>query len=362
MDPVGRFLQAVFPLGKRTAVLQPGSTVRAEVLQSMGNNRWLLQVGSQRLSAQSHLSLSPHQMLNVRIEQGSSGLIFRVLEESAASDRLTQILHTHGIIENQAEFRAVLESFVHIGIPLSEAYTLPALEQFGRLFRDFPRIRGRFREAARLIAMFSDRGFRVPDDMILALLGFGEDSSERENHHSPHHNHAQQESFSHDAPSQDTSSQDSPGQDESGNNGNQPVLLLPGSESAPDIPLSLLNSTCNRENPWIVTPFIYTLEGSGTRLEGTLRLQMVSGHAAVVVLDVPTGQGRWVFNWFPGSEAPLRVYSDHPAESSKILSTLAELLEDTPLSPPKSIEMIENWNGFEDAGHTPEVVHVDAHG
>ncbi|AFG37295.1 hypothetical protein [Spirochaeta africana] len=407
MEPIGRFLQAVLPLGKRSVGLQPGSTVQATVLKPLGANRWLIQAGSQRLTAHSTLQLSPHQSLKVRIEQGPEGLLFRVVEPDAQADRLAQLLHQHGIETHLPEFRSVLESLVQVGIPLSEHYTVPALEQFSRLLREHPGVQRRYREASRLIAMFSDRGLRVPDDMILELLGFGDSPGKEHGRDHPGQQQGHQSTRDEDSaaspdsdpqeelpaeqpaegppaqppieeqpaeqqpaeqqPAEQQPAEQQPAEPPANSPTDEdqacPQLQLPSAHASAHAGLSLLASLHNREHPWVVVPFRY-LPGADDHLSGTIRLRMHLGRTELAILDVPTESGRWVFSWVPDAPGSLRVYTDHADKegATGILQQLREFLANTPLAPPDGLHGLSGWDGFSYQEHTPEVKHVDAHG
>lgn len=345
MNPVGRFLRAVLPQGKQTTDLRPGTVIHATVERSLGGGHWLLRVGSQRFTAQSHIALQNNQSLRVYVEQSQQGLVFRVMKPSLGGQVFDRLLANLGYTDTSIPFSSVLESFVQAGLPLHEQLTAPALRQFERLMREFPSTRRRYRETARYIAMFTDRGLRVPDEMIVELIDSGSDRG----------TDSQSNNSSHNPPNQDDA-------DESEQESDEPCLFLPDSESSNPGASAWLSSLQGRQDNWRIVPVAFGLSSVTATVHGELRMQMIQGEPHGIVLDVTAPQGRWVFCWNYTSDDSAQIYVSDITYDSVILYDLQQLLATMGLGSNAAICSIEHFNGFLAMRDEKGVVNVDAQG
>ncbi|THB66433.1 MAG: hypothetical protein D6B26_02745 [Spirochaetaceae bacterium] len=355
MDPVGRLIRAILP-GQKAQDIRPGAQLRASVIRplsdSITNNYYLLQVGKQQLTAFSQLKLIPGQALTVMVEQGAEELLFRIIASSSQNDRLDSLLHALGVREDQDVFRTILESFVRLGIPLSEQYTLPAIQQFARILQDTPFMRGRYRELARLIAMFADRGMRVPDELLVKMIGGNHDENQQQE--------GQQQKDQRQKDQQKNQQKPSEKQD---------TLILPDLENesrCSDPGWQLLNATRGRQDEWLVIPFSYAAAGvflddaaKSAGLSGTIRLQNCGPRN--VIIDVNGANSRYVFFWSGKDQDGLRVFYSGKIPPQSLLNSLTASLGDL-FAMPESIQSIDCWDGFADVHEPVELTGVQTHG
>ncbi|GAB6091013.1 hypothetical protein [Spirochaeta dissipatitropha] len=365
MDPVGRFLRVFLSPEKKSDSIRPGAVIKAEVIRPLSDNLWLLQVGSRRFSAASTynlLELSQSTGLEMKVEQGSDGLIFRLLHPPEEPDSIQLLLQDLGFTEHNEAYRGLIRIFMQLGLPLSENYTLPALQQLRRLLRDFPSVRQRYPEISRLIAMFTDRGVQVPDEILFSLLG---------------PRLQKQETWQEPERQEDSRLQQDQKQSE---HIQQDVFLFVPAEQESVDPSSagyqLLNSIQgSTEESWLIVPFSFgNSELDLNSVHGDIRINLGSGSPGLTILSAESADpewGRWIFFWNQNDPSQqLEVLWDQAASSGREKSGLLEKLRtavaDSGFTLPDEIRVLENWDGFHiDAGYEENntgMIKVDAYG
>jgi hypothetical protein len=299
--------------------LRSGDSVLVTVIKRLAGNKWAVGIRGRVLPATSEVELSPGQRLRALVGIRHGRITLKISGE--APDPIQDLILRQGLQPSQL-VQSIVTAFLRSGLSMAPE----RLDQVRALLN---RLRLDPKKFARIIAVILEKGIDPRSrglEQLLLLLGYGE--------------------------------QDSGGQRRRRRtlDPEQLVQQLHGEierpESAEGSSLQVFNHLQGDEYTWVVIPFDYSFEGSGS-IYGTIRLRynvrQQQTDRLIVVVRSRKG-GKWSFVLLNKQEPEMFIFADPVDKRQNVKAELDVLrlkLQNLGVKIDDTIREDQNFDGFD---------------
>ncbi len=298
--------------------LRSGDSVLVTVIKRLTGNKWAVGIRGRVLPATSQMQLSAGQRLRAVVNIRRGLITLKISEQ--ATDPIQELITRQGLQPDQL-VQSIVTAFLRSGLPIAPQRIDQVRQLLARLRLDPKRF-------ARIIAIILEKGIDLRSagiEQLLFLLGYGERESEGERgrgRRSPQDPEQLAEQLRSD---------------------------IERPESGEGSSLQVFNHLQGSEYSWVVIPFDYSFEGSGS-ITGTIRLRYHARQQRtdrmIVVVRSDRG-GRWSFVLTPpGPELVIFGDPDHKKARAE-LDVLLQKLQNLGVKIDDTIREEQNFDGFD---------------